>query len=555
MSDVSWIDGNGNWNTPTDWSDGAVPTSGDAVTLTVGNPEINSDVGTIASLLDEDSLTVEDGTLAVSGTVTLESGQLDLDTSGSGGSSLTVHGDLTNNGGNLDIGNDHITDPVSVTVAGMEGAGATDLIGGSTSGAGDASVLHVAGAAGFGQTGEVASNISLSGDAQVQFASGEITAIAADHSLLLGGADAAISNNGADANSALTGLTSVAGELRLEDGASVATGGASTTADTLTVGNHLTDTGTMIVDNISIAPGGTLEVGANAGLDSAGGVTFDGGVSGAATLQLDATPTNGSSFLSTLNAFGLHDSLYLSGMAYAAGATATFASGTLTVTSNGVTETFTPTSPGATTFEATNDSGGVLVTPVCFVSGAHVRTERGDVAVEDLAVGDLAVTASGAVRPIIWIGRRTIERPVSEQRPVRVLAGAFGEGLPARDLWLSHGHAVCVDALGEVLIPVGELVNGVTIVREEVSEITYWHIELESHDLLLAEGLPAESYLDTGNRAFFGRAHGRLATLEPDRSLADSCRPFVAEGPLIEAVRERLAARAASGIARLARRA
>jgi hypothetical protein len=196
-------------------------------------------------------------------------------------------------------------------------------------------------------------------------------------------------------------------------------------------------------------------------------------------------------------------------------------------------------------------------TPVCFVTGSRIRTTRGEVAVEDLAVGDLAVTASGAVRPIGWIGHKPIERPSPEQQPIRVMAGAFGEGLPARDLRLSHGHGVCVDVMGEVLVPVGELVNGVSIVRQEVAEVTYWHVELESHDVLWAEGLPCESYLDTGNRDFFGRADGRLAAIEPDRTLADSCRPFIAEGPIVAAIHERLASRAEAlvGVARTRRHA
>jgi hypothetical protein len=202
---------------------------------------------------------------------------------------------------------------------------------------------------------------------------------------------------------------------------------------------------------------------------------------------------------------------------------------------------YTLTDYNATTFD-TNTS--LTVTPVCFTSGTSIRTARGDVAVEDLEVGDMVLTASGLARPIVWIGCKRVERPSVEQQPVRVLAGAFGEGLPVRDLRLSHGHAVCVDAVGEVLVPVGELVNGKTILREDVAEVTYWHVELESHDVLLAEGLPAESYLDAGNRVFFGRAHGRLATIDPDRTLADSCRPFLAEGPILAAIRERLAARA-----------
>ena len=171
----------------------------------------------------------------------------------------------------------------------------------------------------------------------------------------------------------------------------------------------------------------------------------------------------------------------------------------------------------------------------------------GEVAVEDLAVGDLAVTASGEARPIVWIGRKRVERPAREAWPVRVTAGAFGENQPARDLFLSPGHAVCIDVMGEVFVPVSELINGATIAQVEVDEVTYWHVELESHDVLLAEGLPAESYMDAGNRAFFGREYGRLEAIDSDRvaeSLTRYARPFVDRGPIVEAIRQRLDARA-----------
>ena len=134
-------------------------------------------------------------------------------------------------------------------------------------------------------------------------------------------------------------------------------------------------------------------------------------------------------------------------------------------------------------------------------------------AVEDLELGDLAVTTSGEARPIVWIGHQKISRPPPAQWPVKVLAWAFGETLPARDLWLSPGHAVCVSVVDEVFVPVGEFVNGATIAQVEVNEVAYWHVELQSHDLLLAEGLPCESYMDCGNRGFFGHGYGRLEAL------------------------------------------
>ncbi|MGA2951758.1 MAG: Hint domain-containing protein, partial [Caulobacteraceae bacterium] len=75
------------------------------------------------------------------------------------------------------------------------------------------------------------------------------------------------------------------------------------------------------------------------------------------------------------------------------------------------------------------------------------------------------MTSEGMGRPIIWVGSKHVERPSRPQWPVRVLAGAFGDGLPKRDLWLSPGHAVCLNLIEEVFVPVGELVNGATIAQ------------------------------------------------------------------------------------------
>ncbi|MCP2080774.1 UNVERIFIED_ORG: hypothetical protein J2W74_001960 [Methylorubrum zatmanii] len=192
--------------------------------------------------------------------------------------------------------------------------------------------------------------------------------------------------------------------------------------------------------------------------------------------------------------------------------------------------------------------GGQYV--LCFTTGTLIRTARGEVAVEDLIVGDLAVTASGTLRPITWIGNRALDAkgealPHNEQ-PIRIRAGAFGPGRPARDLRLSHGHPVLVgaDANGEggVLVPVMCLINGTTITREPVSSVTYWHVELDGHDILLAEGLPAESYIDGGDRAFF--AEGSDHALHNPDFVAPGwngrCRPVAVDGPLVEAERQRL---------------
>ena len=160
----------------------------------------------------------------------------------------------------------------------------------------------------------------------------------------------------------------------------------------------------------------------------------------------------------------------------------------------------------------------------CYCSGTRIATARGRVAVEALREGDLVITAGGRLAPIRWLGHRRTSlrqhpRPF-DVMPVRVLAGAFGEGLPCRDLVLSPDHAVFVDGY---LVPVRYLVNGQSIVQEMREAITYWHVEVDRHDVILAEGLSCETYLDTGNRDAFENDAGAMA-LHPEFSPQDFAR-------------------------------
>ena len=186
----------------------------------------------------------------------------------------------------------------------------------------------------------------------------------------------------------------------------------------------------------------------------------------------------------------------------------------------------------------------------CFAAGTLIRTPGGDVAVETLKVGDLVVTASGETRPVKWMGHVDIDFRRTPRGgpglPIRIAADAFGPSRPSHDLYLSAGHSVCVDLLGEVLIPVGHLVNGGTIAETDTDAISYWHVELESHDILIANNLPAESYLAMTNRGAFEELRGVLpAQIEGrDRTHADFCRPVIAGGPTLDFVRQRLTARA-----------
>lgn len=206
-------------------------------------------------------------------------------------------------------------------------------------------------------------------------------------------------------------------------------------------------------------------------------------------------------------------------------------------------------------FLVTTGSDSTVITttagPPCYAEGTRIRTPHGETPVEHLRPGDLVQTADGVARPISWIGRRRIDiarHPSPELvRPVRIAAHAFGPEAPHRALRLSPDHAVLLDGQ---LIPIRLLVNGATIAYDTaVPAVTYFHIELETHDILLAENLPAESYLDTGNRSMF---EGPAMALLPDfandqaRREAGSCRPFLDDPARVEPLWHALADHAAA---------
>ena len=187
----------------------------------------------------------------------------------------------------------------------------------------------------------------------------------------------------------------------------------------------------------------------------------------------------------------------------------------------------------------------IVIAP-CFATGTMIQTETGEVAVEALEVGDKVQVASGGLRPIRWLGHRRVDcrrHPEPEKvRPVRVSAHAFGDDLPARDLVLSPEHALFLDGY---LVPVSVLVDGVSVVQEAWERVTYHHVELDRHDVILAEGLAAESYLDTGNRGQFGNAP--VVALYPEfkagSEAAEACAPLLLAGKRLEALRAGLVAR------------
>ncbi|MBV1836334.1 Hint domain-containing protein [Acetobacter estunensis] len=192
--------------------------------------------------------------------------------------------------------------------------------------------------------------------------------------------------------------------------------------------------------------------------------------------------------------------------------------------------------------------GGTLITygVPCYCPGTQIATPKGERAIESLAIGDMVLTASGQVRPIRWIGRRSYDGRFAagnpDIMPVLIKAGALGAGLPRRNLRVSPLHAM---ALEGHLIPASLLVNGVTITQPtRAQQVDYIHIELDTHDLLLAEGAASETFVDDGSRNMFHNAD-EFAALYPDaqQTYSDAglfCLPRLEDGPLLEVISARL---------------
>jgi hypothetical protein len=202
------------------------------------------------------------------------------------------------------------------------------------------------------------------------------------------------------------------------------------------------------------------------------------------------------------------------------------------------------TSASAFTFGTDGATGDHFIQfAACFLRGTLIATNAGEVAVENLKVGDLVVTLSGEARPIRWIGRRAYgARFVAGNRallPILIRQDALDDGVPRRDLYVSPKHALFLD---DVLVPAEQLVNGVSIVRcETVATVEYFHIEVDTHDIILAEGAPSETYVDCDNRFMFQNAD-EFALLYPncDTPTWAFCAPRVEEGDVLQHLRWRL---------------
>lgn len=175
---------------------------------------------------------------------------------------------------------------------------------------------------------------------------------------------------------------------------------------------------------------------------------------------------------------------------------------------------FTPTTAGGLAIDSLN------ATLLCFLEGTMIATPDGEKPVEDLRAGDVVLTADGGTTTVEWLGEQPVETRLSNPakvNPIRIRAGALGENVPARDLLVSPDHAI---GIGGYLVNASALVNGSTVTREAQMPgkgFTYFHVETGTHELLLAEGCPAESYVDfIGRDAFVNGAERGDAPAIPE---------------------------------------
>ncbi len=190
-----------------------------------------------------------------------------------------------------------------------------------------------------------------------------------------------------------------------------------------------------------------------------------------------------------------------------------------------------------TFFDSTSGAYGVTVeSTLCFLPDTLIATPSGEVKVQALRTGDMVLTAGGDARPIAWIGQGKVlatRGRRSAATPVIVRRGALGNGVPHRDLHVTKGHSLFID---DVLIPVEFLVNHRSVLWDDrAQEVNLFHIELETHDVLLANGAPAESYRDDGNRWLFQNANDGWN--QPPK---EPCAPVLTGGPVVDAAWRRL---------------
>jgi hypothetical protein len=576
MATKTWVGGNAgdpnSWNETLNWS-GGTPVNGDDIVINfvANEPVLNVSTAALKSVTINASASLTVGTftlnatgsgglsLAGSGaTITVAGGTINATGAGvvlasgsvlSGFGAVTAHttysgtGTITASGGTLVVGGG-IANTVIMTI---DSGSVSDLNILNTATAGTAIAISSA-----NQTLEIGASGALTITPAESITNGTIK-IDGNNARLTDAAGLTIGSGASLIGSGLISVGSGSSNLLSGSGIVEASGG------TLNLQNNIGSTSLQfeIANSATsiLRLGGTVGnlntfdfLGSAGELSLASAATFNDTVNGL-NVGADLTPTD---FI---------DILAIPGVTVAAGGTGSGTSGTVTLSDGAVLHLGGITNSSGTWYVDTKSDGAggtdVFLSAVCFAAGTHVLTIGGEKRVENLMPGDVVCTMSGdepGARPVRWVGRRRIalaSHPRPETvAPVRIQCGAFADKIPHRDLLVSPDHAIFVDG---ALICARQLINGTTI-RQEMDwrSVSYFHVELDAHAILLAEGLPAESYLDTGNRGFFTNADRPLvlhgdATGGADHAMraAMSCAPFASDEASVRPIWQRLADRAA----------
>ncbi|WP_250697748.1 Hint domain-containing protein, partial [Acetobacter pasteurianus] len=264
---------------------------------------------------------------------------------------------------------------------------------------------------------------------------------------------------------------------------------------------------------VSVANSSSVSIGSMAGT-----IAFSGN-SNVVTLGTAQSLTS----LPTVTGFNGTDKIDLDGVTFTGTPSISYNNGTLTIVDDTQTITWKNFSLASgydsSTLKLEKEADGSLAV-VCFLPGSMIRTTVGEVAVEDVQIGDEVLAFdwrnnTDIVRPVVWVGKAHVKvqhgLPDDEAGwPVRILKDAIADGIPYKDMLITAEHCLF---FRDRFVPVRMLVNGVSIFYDKsITSYDYYHVETEQHSVITADGMLTESYLDTGNRSSF-RQEGKIATL------------------------------------------
>jgi len=308
---------------------------------------------------------------------------------------------------------------------------------------------------------------------------------------------------------------------------------------TLTASGTLVNDGTIIIDASTMAAGGLTGIGVTM-IDAGSTLEVQGTVAGGETLTFAGSGAylnfdNPGSVAGSVTNFVPGETINLKGVDPGS---VTYSGGFLNF--NGGSFALSLANLGTVTASGSEDGTSVSVTALCFCSNTLIATPSGERPVQELAVGDMVTTHRGVARRIVWVGTGKVLATQGRRNaatPVIVCQGALADNIPNRDLRVTKGHSLFID---DMLIPVEFLVNHRSIFWDDTAqEVELYHIELDTHDVLMANGAPAESYRDDGNRWLFHNANSGwgLPALPP-------CAPVLTGGPVVDRAWRRLLERA-----------